>query len=127
MKVLIPRAEVARDHLPEKLREQGATVDVVTAYRTVSGGSDGIDLAGTFAAGDIDLVTFTSSSTVTNLLDLLGPDGPALVAKAKVACIGPVTAATCLDKGIKPDIVAEEFTIAGLVEAIGRLYKEELA
>jgi uroporphyrinogen III methyltransferase/synthase len=127
MKVLIPRAEVARDILPDKLRELGAAVDVVTAYRTVSGGSDGADLAARLSAGAIDLVTFTSSSTVTNLLDLLGTDGPALVAKAKVACIGPITAATCLDKGIKPDIVADEFTIAGLVEAIGKLYKEGLA
>ncbi|MDR7866973.1 MAG: uroporphyrinogen-III C-methyltransferase [Sporomusaceae bacterium] len=127
MKVLIPRAEVARDILPEKLRELGAAVDVVTAYRTVSGGSDGQGLAARLSAGAIDLVTFTSSSTVTNLLDLLGEGGPALVAKAKVACIGPITAATCLDKGIKPDIVADEFTIAGLVEAIGNLYKEGLA
>ncbi len=127
MKVLIPRAEVARDILPDKLRELGAAVDVVTAYRTVSGGSDGQDLAARLSAGAIDLVTFTSSSTVTNLLDLLGEGGPALVAKAKVACIGPITAATCLDKGIKPDIVADEFTIAGLVEAIGNLYKEGLA
>jgi uroporphyrinogen III methyltransferase/synthase len=127
MKVLIPRAEVARDHLPEKLRQQGAAVDVVTAYRTVGGDSDGTGLAAKLAAGAIDLVTFTSSSTVINLLDLLGADGPALVARAKVACIGPVTAATCLDKGLNPDIVAEEFTIAGLVAAIGKLYKEELA
>lgn len=127
MKVLIPRAAVARDLLPDKLRAMGATVDVVAAYRTVSGGSDGRELAGALAAGGIDLVTFTSSSTVTNLLDLLGPDGPALVAKARVACIGPVTAATCLEKGVRPDVVAEEFTIAGLMAAIGNLAKEGLA
>lgn len=127
MKVLIPRAAVARDLLPDKLREMGAAVDVATAYRTVSGGSDGSDLAAKLAAGAVDLVTFTSSSTVTNLLDILGQDGPALVAKAKVACIGPVTASTCIEKGIKPDLVAEEFTIAGLVAAIGNLYKEGLA
>jgi len=127
MKILIPRAAVARDLLPEKLREMGATVDVITAYRTVRGRGDGPDLAAKLAAGAIDLVTFTSSSTVTNLLDILGPDGPALVARAKVACIGPITAETCLNKGIKPDIVADEFTIAGLVAAIGNLYKEELS
>jgi uroporphyrinogen III methyltransferase/synthase len=127
MKVLIPRAAVARDLLPEKLREAGADVDVVHAYRTVSGDSDGRSIAGELAAGAVDLVTFTSSSTVTNLLGLLGPDGPALVARARVACIGPVTAETCLEKGITPDVIAEEFTIAGLVEAIGKLYKEELA
>lgn len=123
-RVLIPRAEVARDILPDKLLEMGATVDVVTAYRTVTAAGDGPALAAQLHAGAIDLVTFTSSSTVTNLLALLGPDGPALVARAKVACIGPVTAATCLDHGIKPDVVADEFTIAGLVAAIGNLYKE---
>lgn len=127
MKILIPRAAVARDFLPEKLREMGATVDVVTAYRTARGRGDDPDLAAKLGAGAIDLVTFTSSSTVTNLLDILGPDGPALVARAKVACIGPITAETCLNKGIKPDIVADEFTIAGLVAAIGNLYKEELS
>ncbi len=127
MKVLIPRAAVARDLLPDKLREAGAEVDVIAAYRTVSGESDGHSLAEALAAGAIDLVTFTSSSTVTNLLGLLGPHGPALVTRAKVACIGPVTAATCLENGIKPDAIAEEFTIAGLVEAIGNLYEEESA
>lgn len=123
-RLLVPRAEVARDVLPEKLAEMGAVVDIVTAYRTVSGDSDGPALAGRLAAGEIDLVTFTSSSTVTNLLRLLGPAGPDVVAKARVACIGPVTAETCLENGIRPDVIAEEYTIAGLVKAIGELYKE---
>lgn len=123
-RLLVPRAEVARDVLPEKLAEMGAVVDIVTAYRTVSGDSDGPALAGRLAAGEIDLVTFTSSSTVTNLLRLLGPAGPDLVAKARVVCIGPVTAETCLENGIRPDVIAEEYTIAGLVKAIGELYKE---
>jgi uroporphyrinogen III methyltransferase/synthase len=123
-RILVPRAEVARDILPEKLTEMGAFVDIVTAYRTVSGDSDGAALASQLAAGDIDLVTFTSSSTVTNLLGLLGPAGQELVAKAKVACIGPITAETCLENGIRPDVIAEEYTIAGLVKAIGELYKE---
>lgn len=123
-RVLIPRAEVARDILPEKLREAGAVVDVAAAYRTVAGAASGAAVAAALAAGEIDLITFTSSSTVTNLLEMLGPAGPDLVRRAKVACIGPVTAGTCLDKGITPDAVAEEFTIAGLVKAIGELYKE---
>ena len=122
MKVLIPRALVARDILPEKLTELGACVNVAPAYRTVTGDTDGQELAAALAAGSIDLVTFTSSSTVTNLLELLGQDGARLVAKAKVACIGPITAETCLAHGIKPDIIAEEYTIKGLIEAITTLY-----
>jgi uroporphyrinogen III methyltransferase/synthase len=124
MKVLIPRALVARDILPEKLTELGAAVNVVPAYQTVTGDTDGQALAAKLAAGEIELVTFTSSSTVTNLLALLGENGAQLVAGAKVACIGPITAGTCLQHGIKPDIIAEEYTIKGLVEAITTLYRK---
>lgn len=123
-RVLLARAAVARDILPEKLTEMGATVTVAEAYRTESGDTDGAALAAQLAAGEIDLVTFTSSSTVTNLLALLGPGGQQALTKAKVACIGPITASTCLEQGVQPDIIAEEFTIAGLVEAIAGLYKE---
>lgn len=124
MKVLIPRALVARDILPEKLTELGAVVNVVPAYQTVTGDTDGQALAAKLAAGEIELVTFTSSSTVTNLLTLLGENGAQLVAGAKVACIGPITADTCWQHGIKPDIIAEEYTISGLVEAITTLYRK---
>lgn len=124
MKVLIPRALVARDILPEKLTELGAAVNVVPAYQTVTGDTDGQALAAKLAAGEIELVTFTSSSTVTNLFALLGENGAQLVAGAKVACIGPITAGTCLQHGIKPDIIAEEYTIKGLVEAITTLYRK---
>ena len=125
MKVLIPRALVARDILPEKLTELGAAVNVVPAYQTVTGDTDGQALAAKLAAGEIELVTFTSSSTVTNLLTLLGENGAQLVAGAKVACIGPITAGTCLQHGIKPDIIAEEYTIKGLIAAITAMYREE--
>ena len=122
MKVLIPRALVARDILPMKLAELGAEVTVAPAYRTVAGDTDGKRIAGKLALGEISLVTFTSSSTVTNLLDLLGEGGAELVSKAKVACIGPIPAATCLDDGIKPDVIAEEYTISGMVDAIDTLF-----
>jgi uroporphyrinogen III methyltransferase / synthase len=124
MRVLIPRAAVARDVLPEELAKAGAEVDVVEAYRTVTADTDGALLAEKLAAGDLDLITFTSSSTVTNLLAILGPKAALMVAKTRVACIGPITASTCLEHGIKPDVIAEEFTIAGLVEAICDYYKE---
>lgn len=126
MKVLIPRARVARDILPEKLQEMGAAVDVVPAYQTILGETNGASIAEQLNHGEIEIITFTSSSTVTNLLTLLGDGGAQLVARAKVACIGPITAATCIDNGIEPDIIAEDFTITGLVKAIANLYGEEL-
>ena len=124
MSVLIPRALVARDILPEKLREMGASVDVVPVYQTLTADTDGALLAEKLKSGEIELVTFTSSSTVTNLLDLLGPQGAELVQKAKVACIGPITADTCLEHGITPDVIAEEYTIKGMVQAIVAMYEE---
>lgn len=118
-KILIPRASEARAILPEKLREMGAAVDVVPAYRTLIGDVDEKRLAEKLQAGEIDLITFTSSSTVTNLLHLLG-GGAEQIRRAKVACIGPITGKTCIDRGIEPDIMAKEYTIAGLAEAIER-------
>nr|WP_092072708.1 uroporphyrinogen-III C-methyltransferase [Dendrosporobacter quercicolus]NSL48920.1 uroporphyrinogen-III C-methyltransferase [Dendrosporobacter quercicolus DSM 1736]SDM48641.1 uroporphyrinogen III methyltransferase / synthase [Dendrosporobacter quercicolus] len=118
MKILIPRALVARDVLPQKLTEMGAAVSVAPVYQTVQADTDGPLLAQKIDAGAIDLITFTSSSTVINLLGLLGENGAELINKAKVACIGPITAGTCLEHGIEPDIIAEEYTVGGLVQAI---------
>ena len=126
MKILIPRAMVARDILPEKLTELGATVDVVPAYRTVTGEADRDRVRSMLLSKQIDLITFTSSSTVTNLLTLLGDGGAELVNSAMVACIGPVTYGTCKDQGLRHDIMAQEFTVAGLVQAISQYYQEGL-
>jgi uroporphyrinogen III methyltransferase/synthase len=125
MKVLIPRASAARDILPEKLKEMGAVVEVVPVYRTIAGETDGKELAKQLAAGEMDIVTFTSSSTVTNLLTMLGPSGVQIVNESKVVCIGPITADTCLKQGIRVDRIAEEYTIQGLVQAIVTLFGEE--
>lgn len=124
-KILIPRALVARDILPEKLREMGAFVNVVPAYQTVVGKADGEALAQKLANGEINVVTFASSSTVTNLLSLLGEGGKELVSKTKVACIGPITASTCLENGITPDVIADEYTMEGLTQAIVGLMRED--
>ncbi|MDF2500360.1 MAG: uroporphyrin-III C-methyltransferase [Anaerosporomusa subterranea] len=124
MRILIPRALIARDILPEKLQDLGAAVDVVPAYRTVTGEADRERVQKLLSRGEIDLVTFTSSSTVINLLTLLGEGGAELLNSATVACIGPVTATTCRDNAIRRDIIAEEFTVAGLVEAISQHYQE---
>ena len=124
-RVLIPRAKEAREVLPEKLAERGAKVDVVTSYKTESDTSDKSDVARIrelLAAGEIDIVTFTSSSTVKNFAKLVGDGGKVVLPEGvKVACIGPITAQTAEEIGLEPDIVADEYTIEGLVKAIADL------
>ncbi|MBO6202846.1 MAG: uroporphyrinogen-III C-methyltransferase [Selenomonas sp.] len=115
-KILIPRAEEAREVLPDTLREMGAEVEVAPAYRTVCGQVDGEALAAELKEGNIDMVTFTSSSTVKNLVDIIG--SAEVLKDVKTACIGPVTADTAKSLGVEPDIIAKEYTIDGLVEAI---------
>lgn len=87
-KILIPRAEEAREVLPDTLREMGAEVEVAPAYRTVCGQVDGEALAADIKAGRIDLVTFTSSSTVKNLVNIIG--SAEVLKGVKTACIGPL-------------------------------------
>lgn len=110
-KVLLPRAEVARDVLPDGLRQKGWMVDVVVAYKTVAAqvGPDALQ-----RLDDADVITFTASSTVENFVDRFGVDR----VPGKVACIGPVTAKTAEQLGVKVDVVAAEHTIPGLVRAL---------
>jgi uroporphyrinogen III methyltransferase/synthase len=110
-RILIARAATARDVLPDGLRERGWTVEVVDAYRTVAATWSPEQLA---AAAGADIVTFTSSSTVTRLLDLVGSAAVPRI----VACIGPVTAATAREHGLSVDIEAADHSVAGLVAAL---------
>ena len=114
-RILLPRAQEARDVLPDTLRAHGATVDVVAAYETVPEIEDAA-IAQRLASGEIDMVTFTSSSTVKNLVKMLGNITP--LQQVKIACIGPVTADTARSFALEPDIVAKEYTIDGLVCSI---------
>ena len=108
-RVLIPRAAVARDLLPEQLRARGARVDVVEAYRTeVPQDCEPL-------RGRIDWVTFTSSSTVKNFLAIVGRD---VLASARTASIGPVTSATMRQHGVEPTVEASPYTVDGLLAAI---------
>ncbi|HEX3542872.1 MAG TPA: uroporphyrinogen-III C-methyltransferase [Acidimicrobiales bacterium] len=109
-RVLLPRAAVARDVLPAGLAAKGWAVDVVEAYRTEVAPADPETLA---AAAHADAVTFTSSSTVTNYAALVPAGGAAFV-----ACIGPVTAATARAAGYHVDVVADDHSIDGLVDAL---------
>ena len=122
-RVLLPRSDIGRDALATGLRDAGAKVHSVTAYRTVMPKDAGSRLRGVFSEG-VDVVTFTSSSTVRNLVSLLEGDLGSLQ-QATIACIGPVTAATAREVGLRPDIVAREHTASGLVEAIkGYFFRE---
>ena len=118
-RVLIPRAAQARDILPETLRQWGAEVDIAEAYQTVLPHADVSTLCRLFRQDGIDMITFTSSSTVSNFAALLrDQDLPRLLSGIVIACIGPITKRTVEDLGMRPEVVAEEFTIPGLVRAI---------
>lgn len=118
-RILIPRAESARDALPEGLRAGGSEVDVIPVYRTVAAGGDGAALARELRDGAIDVVTFTSSSTVHQFVTLVGKEAAASPRYA-AAVIGPVTAGTAREYGMPVTIEATEFTTAGLVDALVR-------
>jgi uroporphyrinogen III methyltransferase/synthase len=117
-RLLLPRAEGARSVLVEGLETQGATVDEVTIYSAeVPQDPDAEGLA-RLRAGEIDVVTFASSSAVRNLVEMLAGDLEAL-RRVRIACIGPITAATVEELLARPpDVVAAEHTIAGLVRAL---------
>ena len=113
-RVLIARAETARDVLPEGLEARGYAVDVLAVYRTVSAEPDATEVE-KVRAGDVDAITFTSSSTVANFCDAVGaiPDGgPAVIS------IGPVTSQTAHDRGLQIEAEADPHSIDGLVEAV---------
>jgi len=118
-RVLLARAEVARDVLPDTLRAAGCEVDVVSVYKTRAPQRPILEaLATLLEGGEIDVVTFTSSSTVEHLCDALEGRAPELLSRTCVASIGPITTETAKKRGIKVDVVASEFSVPGLVAAL---------
>jgi uroporphyrinogen III methyltransferase / synthase len=120
-KILLPRAAVARDVIPIELGKLGAQVDVVEAYRNV------VPSNATARAHDVfssekkpDWITFTSSSTVKNLLAITGRD---VLKGIRIASIGPVTSSTLSAHGLTVDVEAKQFTLDGLVDAILAFYQ----
>ena len=120
--MLLPQAEIARDVLRQGIAELGAVVDAIAIYRTVTPPNTAERLQDILSEG-IDIATFTSSSTVTNLVNLLDGNTNALK-DATIACIGPITAERAVELGLKVDIVAAEHTISGLIEAVEAHFKE---
>lgn len=121
-RILIPRAEKAREVLPERLRQLGASVDVVASYETEIEDSDTPRIKTMLASGNIDIITFTSSSTVRNFIELVGTES--VTTNVIIACIGPVTAQTAEELGLKPHVVADEYTVKGLISALIAHVKE---
>lgn len=122
---LLPRADIGRKVLPDALAEMGAQVDDVAAYHNVICTENGPQLKQMLLDGSIHLITFTSSSTVNNLLTLLaGEDYRVLLDNVVLASIGPITSDTIRKHGLTVGVEAQEYTIDGLVEAIKGLYSK---
>ena len=118
-RVLLARAKVARDVIPRELRNMGATVDVVDAYETVVPKASQQQIRALMKDSELrpHIVTFTSSSTVRNFIQLCGAHTP-VREDVQFASIGPITSATLRELGMPVHIEAREYTIPGLIEAI---------
>jgi len=116
-RILLPRADIADNELVDGLSGIGAEVDEVAAYRTVAAAEEANKAVKILSSGEIDVITFTSSSTVTNFMAAFEGQKPH-IDNTTVACIGPKTKETAVKAGLDVDILAAEQTIPGLVNAI---------
>ncbi|MCP4340629.1 MAG: uroporphyrinogen-III C-methyltransferase [Desulfobulbaceae bacterium] len=125
--ILIPRALHGRKILPETLRGAGAQVTVAPVYENCPAEGDKETLRGELENGGVEMITFTSSSTVRNFLTMLDAENQEelqqILAGIKIAAIGPITAKTVTDNGLQVDIQPEEFTIPGLIQSIVEYYR----
>jgi uroporphyrinogen III methyltransferase / synthase len=122
---LYPRAEEAREALPERLREMGAGVLVAPAYKTVAPDTGYERLRAVFSGGGECFITFTSSSTVKNFAAMAGSFLSELIGNVKVACIGPVTAKTCEELGLSVSVMPDDYTVDALFRSITEAVKKE--
>ena len=118
-RVLLPRAAIGREEIVEKLRASGAVVEDVAVYQTMPATPEPEALR-SLRAG-VDVVTFTSPSTLRNFLTLLGAEGGEVLASATVACIGPVTAEAARELGVRVDVQPAEHTVEALARALSAL------
>jgi uroporphyrinogen-III synthase len=116
LRILLPRADIARAALPDQLVAYGAQVDDVATYRNVPGqpAPQAFDM---LRAG-VDVITFTSASTVRNFVNIIGDELDAVLGDATIACIGPITGQAARELDLPVHIVPEDYTIEGLTEAI---------
>ena len=118
VRMLLPRAAKAREVLPDELRKAGARVDVISAYETIPAAARKDEVLERMQAGTLDCVTFGSSSTVENFLSLIPAETLRAHPEVRLAAIGPVTARTLEAHGLPCHIMAEEYTIPALVQAL---------
>lgn len=124
--ILLPRANIARKLLVNELQDMGASVSDISVYETVMDAENAKQILSLLQQSQIDMITFTSSSTVDHLVLSLQKyhlDVKTLLQDVNLACIGPITATTLRSYGLKADIEAQESTIDGLVYAIIQFYK----
>ncbi len=122
-RVLLARAQTARDILPKTLEARGAEVTVATVYRTLKPRHLAVDVKKRLLAGEIDAVTFTSSSTVDGFMQHFSArEKRRLFERTRAAAIGPITAATLRDYGVHPAIRAKRYTIEALAKAIVKYF-----
>jgi len=128
-RILMPRALRASEILPEALTDAGATVTIAPVYQNVPPQGRKDELREQLESGSIDLVTFTSSSTVTNFLTMIDAGSKdelhQLLGKVKIAAIGPVTAETIRQHGLQVDIQPQRYTINDMVHAIVAYYRDK--
>lgn len=118
-KILFPRAEEGRELLPQGLKNLGAQVTLLPVYRTVKPAGKEGDLTKLLSKG-VDVITFTSGSTVRNFLEVLGTENLPMLSHVKIACISEVTAKVAREHGINTDFIPSENTALALAETIRR-------
>lgn len=123
--ILIPRAEVAREILPETLRARGAIVDVVPVYRTVPGTPEQ-SVVQALNAGEVDVITLTASSTATHFRGLFDAAQWSTISKRVcAACIGPITEKTAREVGLEVALTAQIYTVPGLISALVPWWRQQ--
>jgi len=118
VRILFPRAAVARELLPEELRHRGAMVDILPVYRTRKTSEGSLDIAKILQTETVDCIVFTSSSAVHAIAESLGDRLQPALQKVTIAVIGPVTASSCEEIGLVAEIQPSRATIPDLVAAI---------
>ena len=125
-RILLPRAKKARDVLPQTLQKRGGQVDLVPIYETVlpdpqktKGGLKCLE------EGTIDVLTFTSASTVENFATILGPRLDQLCAGKVIVAIGPITKDACHRIGLQVNVMPETYTVAAMVDALIKYFHRQ--
>lgn len=122
-KILFPKADLARDIIPQELERLGATCITPMCYRNIQPESMPEEAVQTLEKQELDCITFTSSSTVINLSKMIGERSlPDLLSGVTIASIGPITSKTCRELGLKVDIEPEKYTLAALTDAICKYF-----